>query len=121
MSDTFTMVAGVRVFDIKDQFSPKEIAFWVPPTPKKLIDPRPKVALAAKTADIFVAADGLMAVTFTAMAVTPVEGTPFTLVKPRSRVPFGPMGAVNPPVPVRVSSARSGTIGTNRDPEPLVK
>ena len=41
--------AGVRVFDIKDAFAPKEIASWVPPAPKKLIDPRPNVALAAKT------------------------------------------------------------------------
>ncbi len=55
--------AGVRVFDIKDAFAPKEVAYWAPPTPKKLIDPRPKVALAAKTADIFVMPDGLMFVT----------------------------------------------------------
>jgi len=27
--------AGVRVFDIKDQFEPKEIASWVPPPPKR--------------------------------------------------------------------------------------
>ena len=52
--------AGVRVFDIKDAFAPKEIASWVPPAPKKLIDPRPNVALAAKTADIYVTPDGLM-------------------------------------------------------------
>jgi hypothetical protein len=32
----------------------------VPPTPAKLIDPRPNVALAAKTADIYVRPDGLM-------------------------------------------------------------
>jgi len=55
--------AGVRVFDIKDQFAPKEVAYWAPPAPKKMIDPRPKVTLAAKTADIYVMPDGLMYVT----------------------------------------------------------
>jgi hypothetical protein len=52
--------AGVRVFDIKNQFEPKEIAYWVPPTPKKLVDPRPNVGLAAKSADIYVTKDGLV-------------------------------------------------------------
>ena len=52
--------AGVRIFDIKDQFSPKEVAFWAPPTPKKLVDPRPNIGLDAKTADLFVTKEGLV-------------------------------------------------------------
>jgi hypothetical protein len=52
--------AGVRVFDIRDAFAPKEIASWVPPVPARLIDPRPNVGLAAKTADVYVTTDGLL-------------------------------------------------------------
>jgi hypothetical protein len=52
--------AGVRVFDLRDQFAPKEIASWVPPMPARLIDPRPNIALDAKTADLWVGTDGLM-------------------------------------------------------------
>ena len=54
---------GVRVFDIKNQYAPKEIASWMPPTPAKLVDPRPNIALAAKTCDAYVTPEGLMYVT----------------------------------------------------------
>ena len=36
------------------------MASWVPPAPARLIDPRPNVSLAAKTADVYVTTDGLM-------------------------------------------------------------
>jgi hypothetical protein len=48
------------VFDIRDAFAPKEIAFWVPPAPERLIDPRPNVSLAAKTCDAYVTREGLI-------------------------------------------------------------
>jgi len=52
--------AGVRVFDIRDQFAPKEVASWVPPPPKRMIDPRPNQATAALTCDCHVTKEGLM-------------------------------------------------------------
>ncbi len=55
--------AGVRVYDIKDQFRPKEIAYYVPANPTKMMDPRPNRPQVIQSCDCFVDKNGLMYLT----------------------------------------------------------
>ncbi|MGA7485979.1 MAG: hypothetical protein WBW74_03440 [Xanthobacteraceae bacterium] len=52
--------AGVRVFDIRDQYRPDEVAAWVPPTPARMMDHRPGRARVIQSADVFVDRNGLV-------------------------------------------------------------
>ena len=52
--------AGVRVFDIRDQYRPKEDGALVPPAPARLMDRRPNRAQVIQSADVFVDAAGLI-------------------------------------------------------------
>jgi hypothetical protein len=52
--------AGVRVFDIGDQFRPIELGAWVPPVPARMMDQRPNRAQVIQSADVFVDAAGLI-------------------------------------------------------------
>jgi hypothetical protein len=52
--------AGVRVFDIADQYRPTEVGAWVPPAPARLMDHRPNRARVIQSADVFVDRSGLI-------------------------------------------------------------
>ncbi|TPM26880.1 hypothetical protein [Mesorhizobium sp. B2-3-5] len=52
--------AGIRVFDIKNQYQPVEVAAFVPPKPKSLVDTRPGRPQVIQSCDIFVDASGLV-------------------------------------------------------------
>ena len=52
--------AGVRVFDIRDQYRPEEVAAFVPPKPYRLVDHRPNRPLVIQSCDVFVDKEGLV-------------------------------------------------------------
>ncbi len=52
--------AGIRVYDISNQYQPKEVGALVPPAPTKLVDPRPNRPVVLHSADVFVDAAGLI-------------------------------------------------------------
>ncbi|GAA1824115.1 hypothetical protein HC028_25855 [Planosporangium flavigriseum] len=52
--------AGVRVFDISNQFRPEEVAYFVPGPPEKMFDTRPNRPKVAHSADVFVDPNGVM-------------------------------------------------------------
>jgi hypothetical protein len=66
------------------------------------------------------AAVGLVTVTFTTTAVTPDAGTPDAPATCKATDEFAATGPVTPPVPVRVSSTRTGLTGVSFDPLPAV-
>ena len=46
--------------DISNAYQPKEVAAFVPPAPKKLVDHRPNRPLVIQSCDVSVSADGLI-------------------------------------------------------------
>jgi len=52
--------AGVRVFDIRDQYRPAEVGALVPPAPRRLMDHRPNRACVIQSTDVFVDRNGIV-------------------------------------------------------------
>jgi hypothetical protein len=52
--------AGIRVFDIRNQYRPEEVAAFVPQQPERLVDPRPNRARVIQSCDVFVDKQGLV-------------------------------------------------------------
>ena len=55
--------AGVRCFDIENQFQPREVAYYVPVNPVRMMDPRPNRPQVIQSSDCFVDKNGLMYLT----------------------------------------------------------
>ena len=57
--------AGLRVYDLRDPFQPKQVGYYVPPPPEKIVDQRPNPAKVIQSCDVFVDVNGVMYMTDT--------------------------------------------------------
>jgi hypothetical protein len=57
--------AGLRIYDIRNAYEPKEVGYYVPPPPEKIVDQRPNPAKVIQSCDVFVDPQGLMYLTDT--------------------------------------------------------
>ena len=57
--------AGLRIFDIRDPFQPRQVGYFVPPPPERIVDQRPNPAKVIQSCDVFVDPDGIMYLTDT--------------------------------------------------------
>ena len=57
--------AGLRIFDLRNPFEPKQVGYFVPPPPERIVDQRPNPAKVIQSCDVFVESSGLMYMTDT--------------------------------------------------------
>jgi hypothetical protein len=57
--------AGLRIYDIRNAFEPKQVGYFVPPPPEKIVDQRPNPAKVIQSCDVYVDPSGIMYLTDT--------------------------------------------------------
>ncbi|MCX7298263.1 MAG: hypothetical protein NTU64_15650 [Hyphomicrobiales bacterium] len=57
--------AGLRIYDVRDAFQPKQVGYFVPPPPETIVDQRPNPAKVIQSCDVFVDPNGVMYLTDT--------------------------------------------------------
>jgi hypothetical protein len=57
--------AGLHVYDIRNAFEPRQIGYFVPPPPERIVDQRPNPAKVIQSCDVFVDKEGIMYLTDT--------------------------------------------------------
>jgi hypothetical protein len=57
--------AGLRIYDVRNAHEPKQVAYYVPPPPERIVDQRPNPARVIQSCDVYVDVNGLMYMTDT--------------------------------------------------------
>ena len=57
--------AGLRIYHIRDAFRPKQVGYFVPPPPDRLVDQRPNPVKVIQSCDVYVDPNGIMYLTDT--------------------------------------------------------
>jgi len=57
--------AGLRIYDVRNPFEPKQTGYFVPPPPERIVDQRPNPAKVIQSCDVYVDPNGVMYMTDT--------------------------------------------------------
>ena len=57
--------AGLRIYDIHKPYQPKQLGYFVPPPPERIVDQRPNPAKVIQSCDVYVDKNGVMYLTDT--------------------------------------------------------
>jgi hypothetical protein len=57
--------AGLRIYDIRNPYRPRQIGYYVPPPPERIVDQRPNPVSVIQSCDVFVDVNGIMYMTDT--------------------------------------------------------
>jgi hypothetical protein len=57
--------AGLRIYDIREPYQPRQVGYFVPPPPEKIVDQRPNPAKVIQSCDVYVDTNGVMYMTDT--------------------------------------------------------